>query len=62
MNVEIRDELVTRLREAEKRCDDSLGSIAKARAEQVLGEVVDQIVRDVVQAIRAMSIKEKDKS
>lgn len=59
MNIEIDDALVTRLQEAEKRCDESYGKLAQERAADVLGQVVDQIVRDVVTAIRKMSIKEK---
>ena len=59
MNIEIDDALVARLREAEKKCDAAFGSLVKERAEQVLGEVVDAIVKEVVAAIQKMSVKEQ---
>lgn len=59
MNIVIDDALVTRLQEAEKRCEDAYGAKAQERAQEVLGQVVDTIVRDVIAAIQAVSIKAK---
>jgi hypothetical protein len=59
MKIEIDDALITRLHEAERRCDGAFGAMAQERAAEVLGQVVDQIVRDVVAAIRAMGVKEQ---
>lgn len=59
MNIEIDDALVLRLQEAEQRCDAAYGAKAKERAEEVLGQVVDTIVRDVIAAIQSVSIKAK---